>query len=72
MRTVTTYDEIAVKATRYWTDETGKRRQETRKFFQTQNPYNRGADGFPKSRAQIMQEITAERDAWLASFKKEN
>lgn len=62
-----TFDEVAVKATRRWTDEGGKKRQETRKFFQTVNPFNKNADGSVKTRDQIMREITAKRDEWLKS-----
>lgn len=62
------FDEVAVKGTKQWIDkDTGKRRQETRKFFQTVNPFNKGANGLPKTRDQILDEIRAERDAWLAS-----
>lgn len=59
------FDEVAVRATRRWTDEAGKKRQQTRKFFQTLNPFNKGADGLPKERDQILKEIFAKRDAWL-------
>jgi hypothetical protein len=59
-----TFNEVAVRATRRWT-ENGKKRQQTRKFFQTINPFNKGANGLPKDRDQIMREITAKRDAWL-------
>ena len=59
------FDEVSVKHTKRWTDENGKRRQETRTFFQTLNPYNRLPDGTPKSRQDIMVEITAARDSWI-------
>ncbi len=59
------FDEIAVKGVRRWTDADGKKRQETRKFFQTVNPFNKNADGSLKARDQILVEIKAERDAWL-------
>lgn len=59
-----TFNEVAVKATRRWVED-GKKRQQTRKFFQTINPFNKGADGRVKDRDQIMREITAKRDAWL-------
>lgn len=63
------FDEVAVKATRRWVDESGKKRQETRKFWQTINPFNKGADGLPKTRDQILKEILAERDAFLGSAR---
>jgi hypothetical protein len=60
------FDEVAIKATRCWADENGKKRQETKKFWQTINPFNKGEDGLPKSRDQILREIKAQRDAWLS------
>lgn len=62
-----TFDEVSVKATKRWTDESGKKRQQTRNFFQTINPFNKNEDGTIKTRDQIMAEIKAERNAWLAS-----
>lgn len=61
------FNEVAIKRTRRWKDpESGKNRQETRKFFQTINPFNTNAEGLPKSREEIMDEIKAEGDKWLA------
>ena len=62
------FNEVSIKRTRRWKDaESGKQRQETRKFFQTINPFNTNAAGLPKDRDEIMAEIKAEGDAWLAS-----
>lgn len=41
--------------------------QETRKFFQTINPFNKAEDGSVKTRDQIMVEILARRDEWMRS-----
>jgi hypothetical protein len=60
-----TFDEIKVKGTRRWTDEEGKKRQQTRTFMQTVNPFNKHANGRQKSRDEIVTEVRAERDAWL-------
>lgn len=60
-----TFNEVAIKATKRWKED-GKVRTKTRKFYQTLNPFNQNADGTVKTRDQIMAEITAERDAWLA------
>lgn len=65
MRTRITFDEVCIRGVRRWTDENGKRRQETRKFSQTINPFNRNADGTIKTREEIMKELIAKRDAWL-------
>jgi predicted HNH restriction endonuclease len=60
-----TFDEIAVKATVKFRDPaTGRPRQVTKKFFQTRNPFNKGADGQPKSREQIRTEVTREAQLW--------
>lgn len=64
------FNEISVKATRRWVDEDGKKRQQTKKFFQTLNPFNRTKDGQIKSKDQITKEIFAERDAWLKGETK--
>ncbi|RQO83533.1 hypothetical protein [Acidovorax sp. FJL06] len=65
------FNEVAIKATHRWKDsESGKNRQETRKFFQTINPFNKNAAGEIKSCDEIMVEIRAERDAWLAAQRE--
>jgi hypothetical protein len=64
------FEQIVLKATRRWT-ENGKKRQETRTFMQTLNPYNKNADGSLKSRGQIYAELIAERKAWLDANREE-
>ncbi len=60
------FRKISVKATRRWKDpETGKPRQETREFWQTENPFNCGEDGAPKTREQIYAEINSQARHWL-------
>lgn len=67
MRITTHYQKVAVKGVHRWKDpETGRPRQRTKEFFQTINPFNKMPDGTPKSYAQILKEVEAERDAWLA------
>lgn len=60
-----TFDEIKVKGMRRWVDEQGKKRQETRSFSQTVNPFNKNAQGHVKSRDEILVEIRAECEVWL-------
>lgn len=69
MRIITryTFDEISIKRTKRYTDADGKKRQKTRKFSQTLNPFNRNRDGSLKNYDQIMEEITKEADAWMES-----
>lgn len=62
------FDEVSIRRVKRWTDENGKRRQMTRKFFQTINPFNRRPDGAPKTRAEIMVELKAEADAWASDI----
>ena len=59
------FNEVAVRATKRWTDASGKKRQKTQTFMQTLNPLNKNSDGTVKTRDQIMVEIKAKRDAWL-------
>jgi hypothetical protein len=59
------FEEVTVIARKWWKDTDGKRRQRTRRFSQTLNPFNQDADGSPKTRDQIMAELVAERKAWL-------
>ena len=59
------FREVSIKATRYW-KENGKRKQETKTFFQTMNPFNKMPDGTLKGYDQIMKEITEARRKWLA------
>jgi len=63
------FEEVKVTGRRYW-KENGRKRQETKVFFQTLNPFNKNTEGFPKSRQQIMAELTAERAAWMAEPKE--
>lgn len=58
------FQAIKIRGVRRWT-ENGKRRQETKVFFQTINPFNKGADSFPKTREQILDELRQEREDWL-------
>jgi len=61
------FEEVKVKGVRRWTDSDGKKRQETKTFSQTINPFNKNACGLPKTCSEIVEEITAERDAWMAA-----
>lgn len=58
------FEEVSIKATKKWVDN-GKKRQETKTFSQTINPFNKDKDGTVKTRAQIMSEISLERKLWL-------
>jgi hypothetical protein len=59
------FGEISVRGIRRWVDKDGKRHQQTCKFWQTLSPFNKGADGLPKTSQQIFAEVVAERDAWM-------
>lgn len=63
------FQEVAIKATRKWTDDDGKKRQKTRKFSQTLNPYNRNIDGSVKTRDEILKELLCQRDEWMREVK---
>jgi len=59
-----TFQEVAVKGVKRWTED-GKRKQKTKRFFQTINPFNKNKSGQQKGRSEIMKEILAEREEWL-------
>lgn len=59
--TILRFEEVSIRGLRRWKDATGKWHQETRKFWQTINPYNTNAAGEPKSREEITGELIAER-----------
>ncbi|MBR8350305.1 hypothetical protein KDX21_06925 [Burkholderia cenocepacia] len=66
-----TFDRIGAKRTVSWIDPaTGKRRQKTRNFEQTVNPFNRDANGQPKDRRTISVEVNREAALW--KLKTEN
>jgi hypothetical protein len=61
-----TFEVVSHSVTRKWIDSEGKKRQQTRKFEQTINPFNRDpVTGLPKCREQITREIRASGEAWL-------
>lgn len=60
------FEEISLKGSKYVVVD-GKKRKRTRRFYQTRNPFNTNAQHVPKSREEILVELEAERDAWIAS-----
>lgn len=60
------FREVVIRGMRRWKDAEGKKHQETKKFFQTVNPFNLNADGDPKSDCEILDELIAERRKWMA------
>lgn len=64
------FTEVSLTAVFRW-KENGKRRQTSRKFFQTINPFNTKPDGTPKTRSDIMAELEQQRNAWLAEKARE-
>ena len=59
------FTEVSIKGVKKWKED-GKNKQKAKKFFQTLNPYNINSDGDIKTRAEILKEITKEREEWLA------
>lgn len=60
------FSKVERKVTKRWTDSSGKKRQQTMSFWQTENPFNKNADGTPKTRAQLYAEVCEQARAWLA------
>lgn len=62
----TRFEEIVVSATHRWIDkETGRKRQKTKKFSQTINPWNKNEHGEVKTRSEIYAELEKEKAKWL-------
>lgn len=58
------FEEVSIKCKKAWIDASGKRRQRTKKFWQTISPFNRNADGLQKTREEIQREIERESVLW--------
>lgn len=59
------FTEVSIKGVKRWVDADGKKRQKTKTFYQTINPWNKNIDGTLKPREEIMVEIKAARDTWI-------
>jgi hypothetical protein len=59
------FDVIKLKAKRTFTDSSGKKRQLTKTFSQTVNPWNKNKNGTIKDRSQIISELETEIAAWM-------
>lgn len=64
-------EKVSTKRTRRWIDQNGKKRQETREFFQTISPFNRNENGETKRREEILEEINREADAWFTAYGRD-
>ncbi len=45
----------------------GKRSKRQKSFWQSVNPFNKNANGTPKTRAQVQADVSAEATAWRKS-----
>jgi len=43
----------------------GKKKRQSKTFWQTLNPFNLAPDGMPKTRSEIMAELVTERKKWM-------
>ena len=59
------FNEVSIKAVKKWTGSDGKKHQQTKKFYQTVNPFNKNPDGTVKTREEIFREIVKQRDEWI-------
>lgn len=59
------FEVVQMKGTKRWKDASGRKRQETRTFMQTINPFNKNAAGRVKSHHEIWLELLEERGEWL-------
>lgn len=59
------FEKVSIgKRKRVWT-ENGKRRQETKEFWQTISPFNVNEDGTRRDRMQILGALHAEAAVWV-------
>lgn len=56
-------EEVSIKVKRTVTID-GKKKVQTKKFYQTINPFNKNADGAIKNRSDILKELHQEADDW--------
>ncbi|MCP3820124.1 hypothetical protein NLX86_19085 [Streptomyces sp. A3M-1-3] len=67
MYTTTRFERVPLTATKSVPcTGCGKKVRRQRTFEQTINPYNKNADGIPKSRIDILHELKTQADAWQA------
>lgn len=65
MRVSYTFDEVSLIGIRNsLCPVCGKSASRRQKFFQTLNPYNRNADGNPKTRQEIYKELQQQIQVW--------
>jgi hypothetical protein len=60
-----TFEKVSIKRKRSYRDSEGKKRQKTKEFYQTLNPFNKTKDGKLKTESQIRVEIEAEAKKWM-------
>lgn len=58
------FQEVKIKGVKRWKED-GKVRQTTKVFMQTINPFNKNAEGYQKSRDEILEELREERRQWM-------
>lgn len=58
------FEEVAINCEKSGRCGCDKRRTRRKRFWQTINPFNRNARGFPKTREEIYAELREEADAW--------
>lgn len=58
------FDDVRLPVIKHMKCACGKYRQRRKTFMQTINPYNRNADGTPKTRVDILNELHLQADKW--------
>lgn len=65
------FEEVWIMAERTVIDETGKKRKQKKKFYQTLNPFNVRANGAVKSRDFIILELREQASKWIKEPRNE-
>lgn len=62
---ITRFEEITMRSSKYLPCPVcGRKLKRAKTFTQTVNPYNRNADGAPKTRDEVHEEVRAEMSEW--------
>jgi hypothetical protein len=64
-----TFKQLQVVAQHKWVDGEGKRRQKTKRFTMTLNPYNRNPDGTVRTEREILAALNAQKAAWFEEMR---
>ncbi len=66
---ITRFNAIGLTGRKRFVCACGRKLQRQKRFYQTLNPYNRNAEGLPKTQGEILMECHSELDAWTEAVE---